>query len=94
MKNPFTLKIESWLGLAFVILFSAFLIGLFLIALKNFNSDTEIIDSMGAKLRVVSSEERLLIDRWLQKNNIGVSAAEVGYRYIIQKFPGRPWIER
>lgn len=94
MKNPLTLKIESWIGMAFVLLFSAFLIGLLLIAVKNFNSDSEILGSTSVKLKTVSPEERLLIDQWLQRDNIGISAAEVGYRYIVKKFPNKPWTER
>ncbi len=91
MKNPLTLRIETWLGSVFVLLAAAFFVGLFVIALKNFNSDTQILNSSGTKLRTVSPEERSLIDQWLQQNNVGISASEVGYRYIIQKFPDKPW---
>jgi hypothetical protein len=91
MKNPLTLNIETWFGSVLVLLASAFFVGFFMIALKNFNSDTQILNSSGAKLRTISPEERSLIDRWLQQNNVGISAEEVGYRYIIQKFPDKPW---
>lgn len=92
MRNPLAFKIESWLGAIIVLVVSAFLVGWFLIAVRNFNSDTEILNSSSAKLRTVSPEEKLLIDQWLQQDNIGISASEVGYRYIIQKFPDKPWL--
>ena len=94
MKNPLTLKIESWLGLVIVLIISIFLVGWFLIAVRNFNSDTEILNSSITKLKIVSPEEKSLIDQWLQQDNIGISASEVGYRYIIQKFPDKPWLAR
>ncbi len=94
MKNPLTFKIESWLGLVIVLIISIFLVGWFLIAVRNFNSDTEILNSSITKLKIVSPEEKSLIDQWLQQDNIGISASEVGYRYIIQKFPDKPWLAR
>jgi hypothetical protein len=94
MKNPLTFKIESWLGSVIVLIVSAFLVGWFLIAVRNFNSDTEILNSSITKLRTVSPEEKSSIDQWLQQDNIGISASEVGYRYIIQKFPDKPWLTK
>ncbi|MDP2933423.1 MAG: hypothetical protein Q8N81_04805 [bacterium] len=94
MKNPLTFKIESWLGSAIVLIFSAFLVGWFLIAMRNFNSDAEILNSSSTKLKIVSPVERSLIDQWLQQDNIGISASEVGYRYIVKKFPDKPWLAK
>lgn len=94
MKNPLTFRVESWLGSVFVLIISAFFVGFFIIAVKNFNSDTDILNSSSVKLRTVSPEEKSMIDQWLQQNNIGISAPEVGYRYIIQKFPDKPWLAK
>jgi hypothetical protein len=94
MKNPLTFKVETWLGSVFILLISAFLVGWLLIAVKNFNSDTEILNSSGAKLKIVSPEEKSLIDQWLRQDNIGISATEVGYRYIIKQFPDKPWLSK
>ncbi len=94
MRNPLTFKIESWFGSVIVLIFSAFLVGWFLIAVRNFNSDAEILNVSGAKLRTVSPEEKSLIDQWLRQDNVGISASEVGYRYIIQKFPDKPWLAK
>jgi hypothetical protein len=94
MKNPLTFRIESWLGSVVVLAVAAFLVGWFLIAMRNFNSDAEILNSSSVKLRTVSPEEKSLIDQWLRQDNVGISASEVGYRYIIQKFPDKPWLTK
>ncbi len=91
MKNPLAVQIESWFGSLLVLVFAGFMIGFFLISVKNFNSDVDILNSTGTKLIVVSLEERQLIDQWLLDSNQGVSAKEVGYRYIISHFPDKPW---
>lgn len=94
MKNPLTFTIESRLGAIFVLLFSAFLIGLLLVAIKNFNSDTEVLATSGTKLRTISVREKSLIDQWLQDNNIEVDVRETGYRDVIKKYPNRPWLTK
>lgn len=94
MKNPLTLKVESWLGSFIVLLISAFLVGWFLIAVRNFGSDSEALNSSTFELKTVSPEERLLIDQWLRQNNIGDSAGGANYRYIIRQFPDKPWLNR
>lgn len=92
MRNPFTVRIETWLGGVLILAVSAFLVGFFVLALKNFNSDTDILNATGAKIRIISSQEKLLMDKWLKENNTGLSVQDVGYRYILMKFPDRPWI--
>lgn len=96
MKNPLTFHIESWLGLVFILVFSAFLVGTFVLAVRNFGSDIDILTSLGSevKLKTVSAEEKILIDGWLAKNNPGISVPEVGYQYLIRKYPGKPWLEK
>ncbi|MBI4160678.1 MAG: hypothetical protein HY506_02110 [Candidatus Yanofskybacteria bacterium] len=91
MKNFLTVRVESWLGSVFIIALSAFFVGLFFTATKNFGSDMEILNSDNAKLRTVSSQERNLIDEWLARNNAGFSVEELGYRFIVKKFPDKPW---
>lgn len=93
MKNILTFHIESWLGAVYVLLVAAFLVGLFLIAMKNFNSDNEILNASGSSLKTISSVERQAIDSWLVENS-KLSTKEVGYRFIIQKYPDKPWLER
>jgi hypothetical protein len=92
MRNPLTVKIETWLGGVMILAISASLVGFFIIAVRNFNSDVDVLNSTTAKARVVGSQERMLIDQWLEENGTGISVQDVGYKYILNKFPNRPWI--
>jgi hypothetical protein len=92
MRNPLTIKIETWLGGVMILAISASLVGFFIIAVKNFNSDVDVLNATTAKAKVISPQERMLIDQWLEENNAGISAQDVGYKYILNKFPNRPWI--
>ena len=79
-----------------VLIVAVFLVGIFIIAVKNFGTDAEILSSSanGVRIRTVSAQEKVLIDSWLAKSNVGISAEDVGYRYIIKKYPDKPWTER
>ncbi len=92
MKNQLTIRIETWLGIVLVLAISASLVGFFIIAVRNFNSDVDILNATSAQVRIVSPQEKALIDQWLKDNNTGISAADVGYKYILNKFPDKPWI--
>lgn len=92
MKNPLTLKVELWLGSFIVLMFSVFLLGLFLIAVRDFSSDTETISFSTIKLRTVSPAEKLMIDNWLRQNNIEPPSIRDNYRYFIRNFPDKPWL--
>jgi len=94
MKNPLTQKVESWFGAFIVLSFSAFLVGWFLIAVKNFSSDTDSVSFSALRLETVSPEEKLLIDQWLKQNNFKASQVKANYRRIIQQFPDKPWLNR
>ncbi len=94
MRNPATFVIESWVGGVFVLIFSMFFIGLFFIALKNFDSDNLILSASANNLKNISSSERELIDEWVSANNPGLSVQEVGYRFIIKKYPDKPWLKK
>ena len=94
MRNPLTFRIESWLGSVLVLAFAAFFVGIFVIAVKNFGSDTETLSSYAVKLRTISSEEKALIDTWIAREASDISIKDVGYRFILQKYPDKPWLER
>ncbi|MBI2063734.1 MAG: hypothetical protein HYT65_01940 [Candidatus Yanofskybacteria bacterium] len=96
MRNPLTFRIESWIGSIFVLAFSAFLVGIFFLAVRNFGLDADILASSNSKVRLkaISIEEKVLIDNWIVKNNPGISASEIGYRYLIKKYPDKPWTEK
>jgi len=53
MRNFLTTQVESYLGVIFISLLTLFFIGLFFIAIKNFNSDLAIINSEQAQVRII-----------------------------------------
>ncbi len=92
MNNPLTLQVESRLGAVYISLLGLFFVGLIFIALKNFNSDSVILDSQTAQVKTISSTERDLINNWVQDNQIEIPKGK-GYRYIIQQYPDKPWFK-
>lgn len=96
MRNPLTFNVESWVGSVLVLAFSAFMLGIFFIAVKNFGSDADVLaaSDSGLKLKTVSAEEKALIDGWVKKTNNSLSVEDVGYRYIIKQYPDKPWTDR
>jgi hypothetical protein len=92
MDNPLTIQVESRLGAFYITLLGAFFVGLIFIALKNFNSDSIILDSQTAQVKTISSTERDLINIWIQENNIEIPKGK-GYRYVIQLYPSKPWFK-
>ena len=89
--NPITTQVESRLGAAFITLLALFFVGLIFIALKNFSSDVLVLEAGATQVKSISNTERLLIQNWVQDNNIEVPDGQ-GYRYVIRKFPNKPWI--
>ena len=92
MTTPLTVQVESQLGAFYISLLGMFFVGLIFIALKNFNSDSIILDSQTAQVKTISTTERYLINVWLKENQIEVPKGK-GYRYIIQQYPSKPWFK-
>lgn len=96
MKNPLTFQIESSLGAVFVSLLSMFFIGLIFIAVKNFETDTDIETMLmttenNKKPRTISATELVMMQEWIQENNVEIPDG-MGYRYLTRKYPSKPWI--
>ena len=85
------MQVESRLGAAYITLLSLFFVGLLFIAFKNFNSDVVILESDTTKVKTISNTERTLIEYWVGENNIEIPKGE-GYRYLMRKYPNKPWI--
>jgi len=92
MKNFLTTEIESYMGAIFIGLLSAFFIGFIFIVMKNMDSDIAIIISEHVEVKTISAIERESIRNWIRENNIEIPE-EVGYRYLIGKYPSRPWLK-
>ena len=80
------------MGAIFISLLSAFFIGLLFISVKNFGSDITIISSDQTQVKTISSTERFLIQNWINENKIKIPE-EVGYKYLIEEYPSRPWLK-
>ena len=93
VKNPLTFRIETWLGSVIVFVVAAFLVGIFWAAKKNFESESEILSATSVQIHPISIQEKFLIDEWLTKSNLGLSVKDVGYRFIVRKFPDKPWTQ-
>lgn len=92
MENPLTTRVESYLGAIFISLFALFFVGLIFIALKNFQSDSDILSAQEVKVKNISATERALMENWIQENSIKIPEGQ-GYRYLIQQYPARPWLK-
>lgn len=89
--NPLTTQVESRLGAAYISLMALFFVGLIFIAMKNFNSDAVLLEADQTRVKTISGTERILIENWVRENNIELPEGE-GYRYLIRKYPNKPWI--
>lgn len=92
MENPLTTRVESYLGAIFISLFAVFFVGLIFIALKNFQSDSDILSAQEVRVKNISATERILMENWIQENAITIPEGK-GYKYLIQKYPLRPWLK-
>lgn len=92
MKNPLTIKIESYFGV-FLVLSTAIFWGTFIYrSAEDFNSETIIMESQRLSIKTVSSAERKLIDDWMRFNDIQFPNGK-GYRYIVKNYPDKPWTD-
>ena len=91
MNNPLTTQVESRLGAAYISLMALFFVGLIFIALKNFSSDVVLLEADQTRVKTISSTERTLIANWVKENDIELPEGE-GHRYLIRKYPNKPWI--
>jgi hypothetical protein len=94
MKNPITFRVESSLGAVFISLLAFFFIGLIFIAVKNFETDIDVMTSISNSNRIthLSESERILIVEWAEYNDVTIPDGR-GYRYLVRKYPDRPWLD-
>lgn len=94
MRNPLTFRVESSLGAAFVSLLSMFFIGLLFIAIKNFETDVDIMsmDTQNNRIRTTSKTEFNLMKEWVDDNDINIPEGS-GPRYLRREYPDKPWLD-
>ena len=90
MKNFLTYQTESYLGAAFIVLFSGFLLGFFFLAMRGFNADLDIAGDTQTRVLHIPDTQRHLMDIWVKENNIQIPPGE-GYRYLLRMYPSKPW---
>lgn len=92
MRNILTIQVESYTGAVFIALLAAFFAGLIFLSIKNFNSDIVILASEQVQVKTISARERVLLQSWIKENDIKIPPKE-GYKYLIGKYPSRPWLK-
>lgn len=65
--------------------------GILFVAIKNYDSDQIVLDATATQVKSMSSTERQLIAQWANGNNIPIPDGK-GYRYLVQEYPNRPWL--
>lgn len=91
IKNFLTFRVESALGAVFIVGLSSLFIGFLFTSMKSFNADVEMVDVNPASVKYISYTERSLIDKWVSDNKIEIPK-DKGYRYVIGKYPEKPWL--
>ena len=79
------------MGAVFVLLVSSFVSGFLYIAIRNFDSDLEIIGTGTAEVRSISATQRELIDAWVRENGTEIPEGK-GYRWLLKTYPSKPWL--
>jgi hypothetical protein len=94
MRNPLTFRVESSLGAVFISLLSLFFIGILFISMKNLDSDLSVLTSTTSEVKVrnIAQSEVILIQEWVAVNKIVIPEGS-GYRYLLRKYPSRPWLD-
>ena len=79
------------MGAVFMLIWSGFLFGFLYVAIRNFDSDLEIISASTVEVRSIFLAQRKLIDRWIRENNIQIPEGK-GYRWLLKAYPSKPWL--
>ena len=92
IRNPLTIKVESYLG-AFFVLSTAIFFGLMVYrSAQDFDSESIIMESQRVSIKTVSPTEKTLINNWVKANHITLPKGK-GYRYVINEYKTKPWLD-
>ena len=80
------------MGAVFISLLAAFFIGLMFTSVKNFDSEVTVINAEQVRVKTISVAERELIRTWIKENKIEIPQG-VGYKYLLEKYPSKPWLK-
>lgn len=100
MRNPFTFVVESSLGAFFISLSAILFISILFISIKNFNSELEIlstdysqISSPERRSNFITPSEKVLISSWANEGGIKAPEGRAFYKYMLERYPDRPWLK-
>ncbi len=93
MESFSTWKLESILGAILVVLVAGFFVTKIFAVLSDFNTEVEIQTNDQVVVKGIPETERKLIEAWVHDNNIEVPPGK-GYRYLIQTYPDKPWLNQ
>lgn len=94
MKNPLSLRVESVVGSIFVLLFTGFMLSLFFIIKKNAETEMDLLNVSQISIKSISPQERYLIIQWAEEKNITLPSDKSKIRFLIHKYPDRPWFSQ
>lgn len=81
------------MGAVLIVSLALFFIGFIFIALDKFNSDVTIINAGSGQVKTISATERTLIRNWMTENHIEIPE-DVGFNYVVDQYPDRPWLDQ
>jgi len=66
------------------------------VAVKNFGTEIDVMTAMDTnnqiKTLAISQTEVVLIQSWVSNNSIVIPEGS-GFRYLVRKYPDRPWLD-
>ena len=80
------------MGAAFVSLLVCFMVGTFFFIFRDFNQDVEVGNMTLTQIKTISVSQKLLIDAWVEENQIQIPADSNRYRYAMHAYPDKPWV--
>jgi hypothetical protein len=85
MRNPFTIRIETRVGVLVVLFWAFIFLGTVLSSVKNFEHFLVVLDAETPVFKTVTRIQRDSIDAWLRENNLNDygDAAGTVYENII-----------
>lgn len=91
--NWSTFRVEAGWGSLIVLLVSAFAVTKLYSAIIDFSMEVDIQSTNIAQLKTIPESQRVLIAQWIRENSIEVPTGK-GYRYIINTYPEKPWLDQ
>jgi len=80
------------MGAFLLLIMGAFMVGFFILAIKSFDSDVEMINIGNAKIKTVSDSEKSMMSIWASRRDVNIPEGESFYQYLLKNYPSKPWV--